>query len=109
MTRWQTALPALAFGLSVGCGNAGAHDHWINHGNYTDPLFKWRCCGDNDCNPVDPSALAATNDGYKLPSGEVIPYSRSLISEDQHAYVCRWGSNIANSNVRCLFIVPPGT
>jgi hypothetical protein len=88
---------------------AFAHDHWINHGDYQDPVYKWRCCGENDYKAYDPANLRPVPGGYRTPLGEIIPASRAIPSEDQYSYICRWGSKVDGSDVRCLFIPQPGT
>lgn len=101
---------ALAGILALMAWPAFAHDHWINHGDYQDPVNHWRCCGDSDCEAVEPEAVKSVTGGWLLPDGEIIPYARTIISEDQHDYICRWGSPMGNgSRVRCLFIAPPGS
>jgi hypothetical protein len=86
---------------------AVAHDHWIDHGNYTDPVYNWRCCGSNDCKPVPPESIKPVKGGYQLPGGEIIPANRAIPSEDQYSYICWFGSIVQNTKVRCLFVVLP--
>lgn len=115
-----------------------AHDHWINHGNYNDPLYGYRCCGEDDCFPLPPDKLKQDKDGNwiipphfsfldqtKVPSelwekGEIVERDRAIFSEDGFAYIC---ANKLNStmmqkvqdhpekgftNLRCIFPRGPG-
>jgi hypothetical protein len=96
--------------LALSATLAESHDHWINHGDYQDPVYHWRCCGDHDCTPIEPSAVKMDAQGnYVLPDGATVEKSRMIPSEDQWDYVCRWGSDTGEAHTRCLFVVAPGT
>lgn len=92
-------------GAWMGAAPARAHDHWINRGGYRDPLFGEQCCGDHDCVPVAEVDVRALPDGYHLASGEIVPYRRTLTSEDGRYWVCRWDVHWEkkNSPIRCFF------
>lgn len=68
---------------------AGAHDHWINHGGYKSPQGVHCCSSGKDCLPVPASEVSATRDGYMLSTGEVVPYSEALQSEDKDYWLCK--------------------
>lgn len=86
---------------------AAGHDHWINHGNYKDPLSGVSCCGENDCLPIEANRVALEATGYRLLDfdNEIIPFARVIPSEadgDNAAryYRCEWGGN---HTTRCFF------
>ncbi|MEJ1938837.1 hypothetical protein WDZ92_52235 [Nostoc sp. NIES-2111] len=100
--------PAAAMAVLASTAPVAAHDHWMNRGDYRDPLFGEQCCDEHDCQPIPEEQVRAAPDGYHLASGEVIPYRRVLPSEDGQYWVCRWDVHWENrrSPIRCFFAPP---
>lgn len=108
----RVAMVILAFATSLSFySRTQAHDHWINRGDYSDPVYGWRCCGDTDCLPIPMDKLKATAVGWLLPDGAIIPYARGIPTLDGLAYTCRWGSEQMGTGnpYRCLFVEEPGS
>lgn len=94
MTRTVAfTLAALIFGLC----EALTHDHWINHGQYLDPVTGQHCCSEQDCQPLTEATISEI---VNMPNGGLlvqgVPFSRGQLhkSEDGKWYRC------AN---RCVF------
>lgn len=78
-----------------------AHDHWINHGDYRDPVTKQHCCGAKDCHTLPVGSYIETPSGWYIPSvNQTVAYARGIPSEDGHAYICQYGGT---NEVRCFF------
>jgi hypothetical protein len=92
---------ALAF---FACGQAGAHELWINKERRTNAAGEW-CCNAADCSPIPEDKIRVTPRGYLLESGEVIPHSEAAISGDRQYWQCRR----PDKSTRCFFFPPPGT
>jgi hypothetical protein len=90
--------------LFLGPVVANAHDHWISHGRYRSPIDGTHCCGDNDCFLVPEPNVKVTPQGYVLETGEHVPYSEALASEDGHYWRCKK----LDGSRRCFF-APRGT
>ena len=88
-------------------GPALAHDHWINHGHYTSPKTGELCCGDQDCELVPEENVKITPQGYRLTTGEVVPYAETLKSEDGHFWRCHRFD--AAQSRRCFFAPEPAS
>src|SRR5215207_7560299 len=67
---------------------ASAHDNWIARGPYRSPRDGKHCCGENDCFPVDVEDIVITPHGYRLRSGEQVPFEEALLSEDGTYWRC---------------------
>lgn len=91
------AITAIILGLAI--TPASSHDSWINHGGYTNAKGEL-CCGENDCvqyHVYSPVSLPTV--GWRLPSGEFLPQSGALKSEDSSIWVCRR----PDGTPRCVF------
>lgn len=74
--------------------------------------YEYQCCSDKDCRPIPFEAVTITKDGYRVPSGEVIPFGSRKIrptppEDPQQRY--HW-CTVAGSNkggTLCLY-VPQG-
>jgi hypothetical protein len=88
---------------------AAAHDHWISRGNYSDPVERWHCCGEDDCDPVSPDDIQPTTGGYLIKSTkETIPFKRTIPAEPDddgvtRYYTCRWKKLSDPNTLRCFF------
>lgn len=93
------------------CMPALAHDHWINHGGYTDPENAYvHCCGVTgdrpDCFEVSAEEVGIAPEGYVFkPTGETIPYSKVYDSEDGRFWRCRRSTGMT----RCFFAPKSGS
>lgn len=84
------AMAAVLLLLALSAMPAGAHDFWINHGNYKSPIDGSHCCGDNDCFMVGREDVSATPGGWLIKSlHETIPYSEAQTSEDGEFWRCK--------------------
>ena len=91
-----------AFSASV----ALAHDDydWIRRRGHLSADGK-PCCGKEDCTALAPEQVKQTPDGYSLLEfGLVVPYRRTLASEDGKFWLCM----TSITKVRCFFAPPPG-
>lgn len=107
------AIAALAFlglfSLGFMVKKALAHDSWINQGGWEDPVSKDSCCGTNDCERVAGDMVSRTPAGYYLKqTGETIPMSRALPSQDGQFWRCRYLTGLNTGKTRCFFTVEPG-
>jgi hypothetical protein len=74
-----------------------AHDHWINHGQYLDPVTGQHCCSEQDCQPLseaDIETIMPTGNGGLTVQGFTFQRGQLHKSEDGKWYRC------AN---RCVF------
>lgn len=90
--QWHAALIWLAL-----VGDAAAHD-WYK--GKTDPVRNYQCCGNEDCHPIDSSAVRSTKDGYyvRLPrhwymhyaqeAEWFIPKERVQSAPDERYHIC---------------------
>jgi hypothetical protein len=86
---------------------ARAHDdaQWILDQKLTNRVGEW-CCGPNDCEAVEAGDVRAGAGGYRLNSGELIPYGEtSPLSIDGRLWICRR----PDGTRRCVFDRPPGS
>lgn len=78
--------------------DADAHDWYTGK---TDPVMRWKCCGTNDCHPLNDADVRRAEDGGFIvrqpepysrndpPTGEwFIPKERVQASEDNHYHIC---------------------
>ena len=80
-----------------------AHDWYADH-RYTDPSNPAiHCCsGDvhhGDCAAYPAESVQDTPDGYKLATGEVVPYAKAYPSQDRHFHRCKR----YDGSTRCFF------
>jgi hypothetical protein len=80
------------------------HDFWINNSKYTSPRDGSHCCGEDDCKMIPRDQVRATPAGYRLPSGEVVPYAEAQPSEDGEFWRCEY----YDGSRRCFFSPFPG-
>lgn len=67
---WRTALVVAAFLMLVYVLAKPALAHsW----------YSYECCNDRDCRPIPFDAVTVTPNGYRVPSGDVIPFSSTKI------------------------------
>jgi hypothetical protein len=71
-----------------GVPEASAHDNWIARGPYRSPHDGSHCCGENDCFPVHEDDITITAEGYRLTSGEHVPFEEAHVSEDGSYWRC---------------------
>lgn len=83
--------------LCLYAAGAHAHEAWID-GTQVDPQTKRYCCGNNDAFHLEPSQVRVTRDGYKLDTGETIPFERTQPSPDGEFWKFVWGGQ-----VQCFF------
>lgn len=102
-TVWRAAVIAVLALMAayVGVKAAAAHS-W----------YPWNCCNDRDCRPVPFDAVTVTPTGYRVPSGEVIPFSSTKIKPtppedvEQRFHWCSVAGSDTGHTL-CLF-VPQG-
>jgi hypothetical protein len=97
----------LLLGTALVAEAALAHDSWINHGRYTNSKTGELCCGDEDCEMVMEEDVKTTPQGYRLASGEVVPFAEALKSEDGHFWRCHRFD--AAHTRRCFFAPQPAS
>jgi hypothetical protein len=93
----MTIIRSLLIAAAFIAGEAGAHDHWINHGQYLDPTTGQHCCNENDCKEMTETEIETViSDGAGGLIVQGVPFSRGQLhkSEDGKWYRC------AN---RCVF------
>ena len=96
---------ALAIALALAAPSALAHDDadWIMRGP------DRRCCGPQDCFPVEPDTVKWRSDGVYVVTwrGNVfeIPESEAKKSERSKPWVCE----MPDHSIRCLFVPPMGS
>jgi hypothetical protein len=98
----HATLRSLAFVATLVGLPAESHDFWINRGGYKDRLNGVHCCGPNDCFAISPARITVVLDGYRLESGEVVPFSEAYVSEDRDFWRCQR----ADGSRRCFFAPP---
>jgi hypothetical protein len=81
--RGRSAL-GLGAGIAAACAFgtplASAHDDW----------YEKQCCHDEHCEPMADGAVRETSKGFKVPSGELLPYADSRLrqSHDMRFHWC---------------------
>ena len=69
-----TIAAACAFGTPL----ASAHDDW----------YEKQCCHNQDCEPMADDAVRETSQGFKVPSGELLPYAdRRYVSRTTRVFI----------------------
>lgn len=81
----------------------GVHD-WIAAEGHRNAQGEW-CCGEGDCELVEPVRI--TEKGYLLPAfkGETVPYAEAKVSKDGKYWRC----HRPDGSRRCFFAPPPST
>ena len=79
-----------------------AHDSWISRAGLRNAAGEW-CCGEGDCFVV--SGVTETTAGYRLPDGEIVPFSETQPSPDGAFWRCKR----PDGSRRCFFAPPPGS
>lgn len=106
------AASAAAF---LSCAPAHAHDFWEN-GEPVDPVTKFKCCGKNDCRPLDPAEAQETDGGWHVLDAQgvwrFLTFDRVQPSPDGKFHVCEWGqadssseevSTMTAGRIKCFF------
>lgn len=86
----------------VTASEAPAHDSWISRNALRNAAGEW-CCGEGDCFVIPGDQVASTANGYRLPSGEIVPYSEAQPSPDGAFWRCKR----PDGSRRCFFAPPP--
>ena len=70
----------IAADCAFGMPSASAHDDW----------YEERCCEDEHCEPMADGTVRETSKGFKVPSGELLPYADSRVrqSHDMRYHWC---------------------
>ena len=105
MTSSKTAFAGAVLAMLAISSPAAAHDFWINNSGYRSPVDGSHCCGDNDCRAYAPDAVRVTPTGYALPTGELVPFSEALKSEDGEYWRCKR----YDGSRRCFFAPMPSS
>jgi hypothetical protein len=79
-----------------------AHDSWISRGALRNAAGEW-CCGEGDCFVIPGRQVSVAPTGYRLPGGEVVPYSEAQPSPDGEFWRCKR----PDGSRRCFFAPPP--
>lgn len=79
-----------------------AHDSWISNQARRNAAGEW-CCGEGDCFVIPNNAVASTAAGYRLSTGEIVPYSEAQPSPDGAFWRCKR----PDGSRRCFFAPPP--
>lgn len=88
--------------MALLAGPALAHDHWINHGKYLDPVTGLHCCDQHDCKPLNEAAIEGVlrqPDGGMTVEGVTFRRGQQHKSEDGKWYRCAQ---------RCVFMPVEG-
>lgn len=99
--------------------DADGNPNWITHGEYTG-RDGVHCCGERDCEVINPERVKATPGGYVLLDfkNELVPYSQATPSEDGkfwrcHTYIINhsYGDGVSTQEggERRCFFAPVGT
>ena len=75
--------------------------------------YPWECCHDQDCDRISMTRLEATSEGWRVPTGEIIPYGDTRIRktppDQEGAHWCRiMERGEAYQQTLCLFLPPMG-
>ena len=100
MKIWLVALACAGVFVVALANIAGAHEFWINDGQYKGP-DGIGCCGPNDCFAIEPDDVAVTPSGYVLKTykNERVPFSEGTPSEDKKYWRCQK----PDGSRRCFF------
>ena len=101
---WLIAIFILAIGCLALAVKAVAHESPAGWS------YNWTCCSGQDCRPIAQSSIKETENGYIVPSGEVIPYGNTKIqnSQDQDFHWCTQGGK-ENTPTVCLYVPGRGS
>jgi hypothetical protein len=79
-------------------GRASAHD-W----------YPFACCHDRDCREVPAGAIAPVPGGWRVPSGEVVPYGdkRVRITPSESGDTWHWCTQSGRTDTRTLCLFTP--
>lgn len=101
---WKTAfigvgIAAAVILVTLAVSQARAHDApsgWS---------YPWSCCSGQDCRPVSSAWVKATQQGYALPTGEIVGYRDSRIkpSPDGEYHWCSVAGSDTTGTI-CLFV-----
>ncbi|TIM78520.1 hypothetical protein [Mesorhizobium sp.] len=109
--RGRSAL-GLGAGIAAACAFgtplASAHDDW----------YEKQCCHDEHCEPMADGAVRETSKGFKVPSGELLPYADGRVrqSHDMRFHWCHAQKVTAgrhrefpsrNADITICLYVPP--
>lgn len=80
------------------------------HGEYAWIMQRFNsngepCCGPTDCTWIPETDVRLVPDGYLLPSGEIVPFKETQVSEDGKYWRC----HRTNGSRRCFFAPHMGT
>ena len=64
----------IAAACDFGLPPASAHDSW---------WYEKQCCEDEHCEPLTDGTVRETSEGFKMPSGELLPYADSRVRQSQ--------------------------
>ena len=91
----------IAADCAFGLPSASAHDGW----------YEKRCCHDEHCEPMADGAIRETSKGFKVPSGELVPYADRRVrqSPDMRYHWChsRKATNRHGKIPTICLYVPP--
>lgn len=79
-----------------------AHDSWISRGALRNAAGEW-CCGEGDCFIIPSRQVSVRPAGYRLPGGEMVPFSEAQPSPDGEFWRCKR----PDGSRRCFFAPPP--
>jgi hypothetical protein len=70
----------IAAACNFGVPSASAHDAW----------YEKQCCYDEHCEPLADGTVRETSKGFKVPSGELLPYADGRVrqSHDMRFHWC---------------------
>lgn len=97
-------IASIAFILFVMCGGAGAHEA------PTGWQYDAACCSGMDCQQAPANDVKETPAGYKLSTGELIPYGDHRIhrSKDEFFHECKPGGDMSSPHSFCLYVPDRG-
>ncbi|MFD1986039.1 hypothetical protein ACFSOZ_26695 [Mesorhizobium newzealandense] len=70
----------IAAACDFGLPSASAHDDW----------YEEQCCHNEHCEPIENGTVQETSKGFKVPSGELLPYADGRVrqSHDMRFHWC---------------------
>jgi hypothetical protein len=68
------------------------------------------CCSGIDCQQAPAGDVKETSEGYRLSTGEVIPYNdrRVKMSKDEFFHECKPAGDMSSPRSFCLYVPPRG-
>lgn len=102
MTRLPSTLTAIVCALLA----HGAEGHEAPTGWQ----YDFSCCSAADCYQAPTGDVKETPEGYRLSTGEVIPYSdrRIKLSKDEFFHECKPGGDPKSEHSFCLYVPDRG-